>query len=115
MPTLAACTPYDPFPVETKSGFECPSDHLECLRVHLGRVTKILIVGWRATEKHFLDLLSGVVTDKIPVQVVAANQTAAAEVFSHLDFAGISVVGEAVDRGFTEYVVSREAERFLKM
>jgi hypothetical protein len=102
-------------PVETKSGFECPSDHLECLSAHLGKVTKIIIVGWRATEKHFLDLLSGAVTGNIPVQVIAGGRDPGEEVLSHFSTAGISILGEALDAGFTQYVVSREAERFLKM
>ena len=101
-------------PVETKLGFECPSEHLECLREHLGKVTKILIVGWRATERHFLDLLNGSGIGKIPVQVVAANKPEAEEVLGRFT-AGRSFPGEAVEGGFTDYVVSRASERFFKM
>jgi len=102
-------------PVENKSGFKCPSDHVDCLRAHLEMVTKILIVGWRATERHFLDLLRGAVTDKIPVQVVAGGRGPGEEVLSHFAAAGISVLGEALDAGFSHYVLNRTAEQFFEM
>jgi hypothetical protein len=101
-------------PVETKPGFECPSDHHECLRTHLERITKVLVVGWRATEKHFLDLFSSAVKGQIAVQVVAGQKNCAEEVLSHIASAGINVVGEALDGGFTEYVIRREAEKFFR-
>jgi hypothetical protein len=53
-------------PVESKTDFECPPDHLTALSDLLPKVRNILTIGWRATEKHFLTLLrerlSGVVT-----------------------------------------------------
>jgi hypothetical protein len=102
-------------PVEIKSSFECPSDHLDCLNAHLEKVTKILIVGWRAAEKHFLDLLSRVVTDKIPVQVVAGGRSLGEEVLSRFASAGMRVAGEALDVGFSHYVLNRAAERFFEI
>jgi hypothetical protein len=49
------------------------------------------------------------VKGQIPVQVVAADKHSADEVLSRIGTAGISILGEAVDGGFSEYVVSREA------
>ena len=100
-------------PVETKRGFECPTDHLECLRTHLGKITKVLIVGWRATERHFLELLKKHMTAVIHVQAVMGEKLDAEEVLHRIQGAGISLRGEASVDGFTEYVVSREAERFF--
>ena len=100
-------------PVETKVGFECPNDHLECLRANLGRITKILVLGWRATEKHFLDLLKDSVAGEISVQVVAGRRQCAEEVLSRIHDAGIRVCGEAAEGGFTDCVVRRQAERFF--
>ena len=100
-------------PVETKRGFECPSDHLDCLRTHLGKVTKILVVGWRATERHFLDLLRDHLSTEVRVQAVLGKQKHAEEVLGRIKDAGIRVIGKATTGGFTEYIVSREAERFF--
>jgi hypothetical protein len=44
-------------PVETKRDYECPEAHLEVLRDCIGKVTRLLFIGWRAMESHFLGLL----------------------------------------------------------
>ena len=43
-------------PVETKNEFEFPEAHLKKLRSVIPEVTRILIIGWRGTEEHFLKL-----------------------------------------------------------
>jgi len=43
-------------PVETKNEFEFPESHLKKLRSVIPAVTRILIIGWRGTEEHFLKL-----------------------------------------------------------
>jgi hypothetical protein len=101
-------------PVETKSGFECPGDHLDCLRANLQGVTKILIVGWRATEKHFLNLLSGAVPDKTPMQVVAGDKDSAEATFSQISAAGIMFSVTHSTEGSASTWSGRETENFLK-
>jgi hypothetical protein len=49
-------------PVEKKSEFVCPPEHLEALANVIPHVTKIITVGWRATEKHFLKMLTSRLT-----------------------------------------------------
>lgn len=44
-------------PVEKKSEFVCPPEHLQALADVLRRVKKVITVGWRATEQHFLAML----------------------------------------------------------
>jgi hypothetical protein len=104
-------------PVETKRSFECPSFHLECLRKHTANVTKILTIGWRATEQHFLNELSAGLNRRVHLQAVAGkdNKAEAEQILQRIIAAGISSVGvgEATDDGFTEYVLRREAEQFF--
>ena len=100
-------------PVETKSDFECPQDHLDCLAQHLSRVDRIVIIGWRAAESHFLAILKEKLPSDIPVQVVAGKKTSAEDILEKVQRFGIRASGHAVEGGFTEYVVSREAERFF--
>ena len=45
-------------PVETKSDFQCPKEHVEALGDMIPHVTKLLVIGWRASEKHFLQLFA---------------------------------------------------------
>ncbi|HYM76868.1 MAG TPA: hypothetical protein VE377_12895 [Candidatus Dormibacteraeota bacterium] len=44
-------------PVEKKSEFLCPPEHLKALADVLPSVTKMITIGWRATEQHFLTML----------------------------------------------------------
>ena len=44
-------------PLDRGKKFVCPTTHLERLMADLERVTRVLIIGWRAAEQHFLDLL----------------------------------------------------------
>jgi hypothetical protein len=101
-------------PVETKLGYECPEEHLECLRGQLPQVTKILIVGWRGTERHFLGLLQELLPREIPVCVVAGRKELAEEVFKRLREAGLRVKGTPAEGGFTEFIQRRGAEEFLR-
>jgi hypothetical protein len=100
-------------PVETKLNFECPQSHLNELCSHLEKVTKILTVGWAAQERHFLKLLKDNLTDIIRVQVVAGTEVEAGLVVDRLKHSGINLVAEPHVAGFTEYVLSRDAERFF--
>jgi hypothetical protein len=101
-------------PVETKLEFECPSDHLDCLRTYLGNVTKVLTVGWAAQEQHFLKLLKDTLTQEIYIHAVARREQDATDVLERFKAAGIPVKeGLAATGGFTEYAVNRELEKHL--
>jgi hypothetical protein len=45
-------------PVQTKQTFECPEAHCDELEKYLPRVTKILTIGWRGLEEHFIKMLN---------------------------------------------------------
>ncbi|MGB6404453.1 MAG: hypothetical protein WBF26_16565 [Candidatus Sulfotelmatobacter sp.] len=49
-------------PVEKKSEFVCPAEHLRALADFLPNVTKIITIGWRATEQNFLAMLKNKLT-----------------------------------------------------
>lgn len=76
---------------------------------------KIVLVGWRGTEDHFLKL----VKDKLPgatkMQVVAGRKNWGDEILGRMISAGFADAGTSgvFDGGFTDYVVSRQAEKFL--
>jgi len=53
-------------PVEKKDQFACPQIVVEQLGQVLRDVSKILVVGWRATERHFLNLLGNKLTGLRP-------------------------------------------------
>jgi SIR2-like domain len=61
-------------PVESKNQFECPSAHLEKLERFLPHVRKLLIVGWRGMETHFMRLLQVGLKAPLDVMIVSKKQ-----------------------------------------
>jgi hypothetical protein len=49
-------------PVEKKNEFQCPPGHIRELANIIPKVTKIITIGWRATEQHFLTMLKNPLT-----------------------------------------------------
>src|SRR5947209_5958942 len=80
-------------PVDQKNEFECPSPHLEALNDVLPQASKVLVVGWRGTEQHFLRILK----DKLgaaprPILVVAESIEAAMVTSRNLLSAGLNTL-----------------------
>ena len=74
-------------PVEKKSEFVCPPGHLGALADVLPNVTKIITVGWRATEQHFLKMLKNPLTGlqgDVDLMVVAGTIQGATEIKTNL-------------------------------
>jgi hypothetical protein len=102
-------------PVIDKQTFECPDEHVDKLRQLLKNSKKVSIVAWRAAEKHFLDLIKSNVTGELTVEAVCGSQEYSQATLTALAEHGIKFNGRAFDGGFTEYVRSREAERFFSL
>ena len=83
-------------PIEKKDCFECPQEHIEVLASIIPRVTKVVTVGWRATEEHFLNMLrkplTGLATKNIDLLIVSGSQDGAQETLKNLS------IGVATDR-----------------
>jgi hypothetical protein len=71
-------------PVTTKSSYECPQTHLEHLRQLLPEVDLVLVIGWRATEQHFLSMLHELGKYVRTVLVVSGTEEGANETVKHL-------------------------------
>ena len=111
-------------PVERKDEFNCPSEHVQRLKEVLPKVTRIITVGWRATEKDFIDLLRKELTEKPSLMVVSGDANGAKETISNL---GIELPGRyptnsnpqpmtatvLIETGFTGFVLD-EVDRLGK-
>ena len=100
-------------PVETKVDYECPDEHLEALRAAIPEVDKLLVIGWRAAEKPFLELLAENLRHPVNGLVVAGNVNEALQTAARLMGAGVQGHFETTNGGFTELVVERQADDFL--
>jgi hypothetical protein len=102
-------------PTLSKFGFICPSGHVEVLAQCIKKVDKIAIVGWRAGEKHFLEMLSKGLQSVVDVIAACGNYEAAKDTLRNVANAGIRVnQGTAEPGGFTEFVLNRRIESFLR-
>jgi hypothetical protein len=95
-------------PVETKTDFECPRDHLNALTELIPKVDRILVVGWRATDNPFLSLLKNRLARKVRGVVVNGKIGDGKSAIGRLIAAGIDGDFTAVDGGFSDFVVRRE-------
>lgn len=66
-------------PVRSKSHFECPEKHIKELVKLLPSVDRILVIGWRAAEEHFLRLLNEHLPKRVSINIVAGSAKLADE------------------------------------
>lgn len=67
-----ALSPAIAIPVKNKDSFECPKDHIEALKANISQADKIIIIGWRAQEQHFMKYLKALPA-KPRILVVGGN------------------------------------------
>ena len=93
-------------PVEKKSEFACPQEHIQVLAEMIPSTTKIITVGWRATEDHFLKMLRAPSTglpDDVDLMIISGDNAGMTETVRNL---GIAVSNSQrkralLDTGFT--------------
>jgi hypothetical protein len=99
--------------LSTYDEFECPSDHDQALRKLIKRVNRIVTIGWKGTEWHFLRLLKENLSVGPNTLTVAGNDGEAAEVTSRIMEKGVRGKCIPFGKGFTEFVQSRRIVSFL--
>ncbi len=100
-------------PVQDKGEFECPRDHLDLLQNLIPRTERLLLIGWRATELHFLRLLRERLRRPILGYIVNGTTAAATETADRMTTAGIKGEFKQSNGGFTETITRRELDAFL--
>jgi len=101
-------------PVETKIDFECPTEHLDALRALIPQVDKLLMIGWRATEQPFLQLLADNLQQEVQGLVVAGSKEGAQVTIKNVKQAGVRGEYAAAEGGFTDFVLYGKADEFLR-
>ena len=102
-------------PVVNKQEYECPKLHLDVLDSCLPQITKLLVVGWRASEQHFLQRLALGLKHELQVMVVSGSPEAAEETINNLAAARMRVIGryKKAESGFSDFIVNRAVQGFL--
>jgi len=106
-------------PVEKKDQFACPQIVVEQLVQVLRDVSKILVVGWRATERHFLNLLGNKLTGLRPavqLYLVAGSTADAGETNARIHSALLNNPPSSFfdSGGFTDFLESGRVKLFLQ-
>ena len=110
----AALFPALAIPAESKRDFECPVEHVEALKSFLPKVSKVLVIGWRATEEPFLQMLTRYLKQGVHVFIVAGSVEDAREPEGNLRSSRIVGTFSIGAGGFTEFIQQREADAFLR-
>ena len=90
-------------PTQTKTDYECPTSHVDALRRLLPDVDRVISIGWRGGEKHFLNLLGEGLVGSPPALVVTENAEACGVTAAALHACGIKRT-YAYSNGFTGLV-----------
>jgi hypothetical protein len=102
-------------PVEKKQEYECPSEVVIELTAALPSVTNILMVGWRASENHFLNLLKENLRPQVSFFAVVGSNAEIDDIRTKLYR---TLINKTPNRGeggvgFTSFLRSRLLERVL--
>jgi hypothetical protein len=102
-------------PVTTKLLFECPKSHLRALERCLPETRRIVTIGWRGAEYHFVKILSQALRHReVPILPIAGTEEGAQEVLTNLQSAGIRPIVFMYPPGFSHSIVARRIESFFK-
>jgi hypothetical protein len=99
-------------PVQSKTDFACPAQHITHLEGAVSSVNKLLVIGWRGSEEHFMKLLSGKLTERLPVQIVA-DTAGVSETEANLRKLGLVGDFRKSAEGFSGFLTDSDLEDFL--
>jgi hypothetical protein len=103
-------------PVRNKSQFECPKEHVAELERLIPQVTKILFIGWRGSERHFIQMLKDKAVNLSYCMFVAKDAEDAEEIARRVmeDIGRIPRQRNFVtEGGFSEFIERRQGDRFF--
>ena len=100
-------------PLQDKLDFECPDTHVQALRAFLPQADSLLLIGWRASEKQFVELLRTLQRKPWRCVSLAGTRAEARNVVHTLRKAGVRLSKPSAYQGFTEYMLSDQLRRFL--
>jgi hypothetical protein len=100
-------------PMRTKSEFDCPAPQVEALSKAVSRARSLLVIGWRAQEEHFLNVVRRNAPGPLEVHIVSGSATGGQQVRDRLMSAGVSGNFSFFTAGFTDYLHSHSVDALL--
>lgn len=78
-PFLPTHLPAIAIPLTDKRSFECPKDHERLLEQRLKSAANIVVIGWKAGDRHLLETMKKCCSDSNPHLIVISNTKEGAE------------------------------------
>jgi hypothetical protein len=100
-------------PISGKAEFECPESHLLALVDSLPHVSRVLAIGWRGAEDHFLKVLAGNLNPSVRWFIVGRDSSDAQDIAGNIGKAGFGGNREVPNAGFTESLTKHVIRKFL--
>lgn len=109
-----ALVPALAIPVESKLAFECPAAHVVALKNFLPTVSRMLMIGWRGMESHFLGLLKENLRGQPRNFVIGRDKHDAVSIIENLKKRhSVPGIYDIASGGFTDFIRRREIEPLL--
>jgi hypothetical protein len=106
---ITSALPAIAIPTQSKTSFECPPEQIEALKGWLPEVDRILIIGWRAQERHFLELCTRHLAEKTDVEVLVVSESpesARATISTLMKHLPAACMHPSVAAGFSRFAAS---------
>jgi hypothetical protein len=98
-------------PLENKATFECPDSHLAAMREWLPEVDRMLIIGWRGGEQHFLTELKRTLRAQVRTHIVVGYADEYLAVSSALQPLSLNHGFSGTEKlGFSKYLAATSGE-----
>jgi hypothetical protein len=100
-------------PLQSKAYFECPREHILSLSDAIPDVTKLIVIGWRATERHFLNMWRKRVNKDLHGIIVNNDESSGIEAKGNLSDIGVEDMC-VLNYGFSKFLKDDHLESFLE-
>lgn len=100
-------------PTKESKDFICPKEHLEVLASFLQFTEKILIIGWKAGDKKFVDFLESNIQKKTSVAIVSGTKGDISQVKEQLRHIKNLDLDFMEKEGFSKFVEDDECDKFF--
>jgi len=108
----AGMVPAISVPFTTKPSFELPDSHMSKLIELMPQVTRLLVIGWRAGDQPFLDLLKEHMRQ--PVQCMIVSLSKPDDIIERLQLGGgVAGTFSTVVGGFTQFITGRRLAEWI--
>lgn len=96
-------------PISEKKNYICPESHIESLKASLGKIDRILIIGWKAGDQFIVNFINENLSGKsMPLGIVSpSGAIEISEKFPDFDY-------RLYEKGFTQFIKEGDFTDFMK-